>query len=83
MKNTILALTSALALTFVAAPAFATEYYVVMDSTAKKCMVMDTMPTAGHMSLVDSGTSSTGNKSYQSKSDAEAAMGKAVVCKSM
>ena len=57
-------------------PAFAqtaTEFYVVHDTTTKKCMVVDKRPTVTTTTVVD-------GKGYKTKVEAETAMKTVKVC---
>ena len=54
------------------------EYYVVHDTTAKKCMVVNTKPQPG-----GSTTIVTEGKTYVSEADANNAMKTMTICKSM
>ena len=60
----------AFASTTVAESAIAAEFYVVRDSTTKKCTVVDTKPTT---TIVDNGT-------YKTKTEAESGMKTTKVC---
>ena len=60
----------AFASTTVAESAIADEFYVVRDSTTKKCTVVDTKPTT---TIVDNGT-------YKTKTEAESGMKTTKVC---
>ena len=63
----------AFASTTVAESAIAAEFYVVRDSTTKKCTVVDTKPTTTTTTIVDNGT-------YKTKTEAESGMKTAKVC---
>jgi hypothetical protein len=63
----------AFAATTVAETASAAEYYVVRDSTTKKCTVVETKPTATTTTVVDNGI-------YKTKTEAEAGMKTTKVC---
>ena len=77
MKSIVLATTLALASTAAFAQT-AAQYYVVRDATAKKCMVVNTMPQKGGSTTVVSE-----GKTYVSEADANNAMKTMTVCKSM
>jgi len=53
--------------------AIAAEFYVVRDSTTKKCTVVDTKPTTTTTTIVDNGT-------YKTKTEAESGMKTTKVC---
>ena len=74
MKTFITGALTAIALTFVAAPAFADEYYVVQDTATKKCSVVDKKPTVTTMTVIGD------TVVYKTRPEADAAMGKVVVC---
>ena len=77
MKSILLAGALAVASTAAFAQA-ATKYYIVHDTTAKKCMVVNTMPQkGGSTTVVGEG------KTYVSEADANNAMKTMAVCKSM
>lgn len=77
MKSIVLAATLALASSAAFAQT-ATHYYIVRDATAKKCMVVNTMPPkGGSTTIVAEG------KTYVSEADANNAMKTMAVCKSM
>jgi hypothetical protein len=63
----------AFAATTVAESAIAAEFYVVRDSTTKKCTVVDTKPTTTTTTVVDNGT-------YKTKTEAESGMKTTKVC---
>jgi hypothetical protein len=63
----------AFASTTVAESAIAAEFYVVRDSTTKKCTVVDTKPTTTTTTIVDNGT-------YKTKTEAESGMKTTKVC---
>ena len=65
----------AFASTTVAESAIAAEFYVVRDSTTKKCTVVDTKPTTTTTTIVDNGT-------YKTKTEAETGMKSIKVCTS-
>ena len=55
--------------------AMAAEFYVVRDSTTKKCTVVDTKPTTSTVTVVDNGT-------FKTKTEAETGMKSMKVCTS-
>jgi len=57
----------------VAETAMAAEYYVVRDSTTKKCTVVETKPTSSTTVVVDNGV-------YKTKTEAETGMKTTKVC---
>lgn len=61
----------------VPAVAQADEFYVVRDSTTKKCTVVNKKPTVKTTTVVGDGTV------YKTKTEAEGAMKKVKVCESM
>ena len=63
----------AFAATTVAQTAMAAEYYVVRDSTTKKCTVVETKPTSTTTTVVDNGI-------YKTKTEAESGMKTTKVC---
>jgi len=63
----------AFASTTVAESAIAAEFYVVRDSTTKKCTVVDTKPTTTTTTIVDNGT-------FKTKTEAETGMKTMKVC---
>jgi len=63
----------AFAATTVAETAMAAEYYVVRDSTTKKCTVVETKPTSTTTTIVDNGV-------YKTKTEAETGMKTTKVC---
>jgi hypothetical protein len=63
----------AFAATSVAETAMAAEYYVVRDSTTKKCTVVETKPTSSTTVVVDNGI-------YKTKAEAETGMKTTKVC---
>ena len=60
MKKLLMIGTLAFAATTIAQTASAAEFYVVRDSTTKKCTVVDTRPTTTTTAIVD-------NCSYKTK----------------
>ena len=56
----------------------ADEFYVVRDSTTKKCMIVDKKPTTSTTTVV-----SEGGKVYTTKTEAEFAMKTVKVCSEM
>ncbi len=77
MKTKIL-IAAAITASFLA-PAFAAdEYYVVQDTTTKKCTIVDKKPTETNMTVVSpSGTV------YKTRTEAESQMKTIKVCSSM
>ena len=67
------------AIGFLSTPALAqtTEYYVVHDTTAKKCMVVNQKPTGGTTTIVAEG------KVYKTQTEAETAMKTVKICSTM
>jgi hypothetical protein len=65
--------TLAFSATTMAQTASAAEFYVVRDSTTKKCTVVDTRPTITTTTIVDNGT-------YRTKTEAEAGMKTTKAC---
>jgi hypothetical protein len=61
------------AATTVAETAMAAEFYVVRDSTTKKCTVVETKPTSTTTTVVDNGV-------YKTKTEAESGMKTTKVC---
>ena len=56
-----------------AAPALADEYYVVRDTTTKKCTIVDKRPTEKTVTVV-------GNGVYKTRTEAESGMKTVKVC---
>ncbi len=73
MKKFLMIGTLAFAATTIAQTASAAEFYVVRDSTTKKCTVVDTKPTTTTTTIVGTGT-------YKTKTEAEAGMKTTKVC---
>jgi hypothetical protein len=73
LKKLLMIGTLAFAATTIAQTASAAEFYVVRDSTTKKCTVVDTRPTTTTTTIVDNGT-------YKTKTEAEAGMKTTKVC---
>jgi hypothetical protein len=73
LKKLLMIGTLAFAATTIAQTASAAEFYVVRDSTTKKCTVVDTRPTTTTTIIVDNGT-------YKTKTEAEAGMKTTKVC---
>jgi hypothetical protein len=61
------------AATTVAETANAAEFYVVRDSTTKKCTIVDTKPTTTTTTVVDNGT-------FKTRTEAETGMKTMKVC---
>lgn len=55
--------------------AVAAEFYVVRDTTTKKCTVVETKPTTSTVTLVDNGT-------FKTRTEAETGMKTMKVCTS-
>ena len=73
MKKFLMVGVLAFAATAVAETAVAAEFYVVRDSTTKKCTVVDSKPTTTTTTIVDNGT-------YKTKTEAESGMKTTKVC---
>jgi len=73
LKKFLMIGTLAFAATTIAQTASAAEFYVVRDSTTKKCTVVDTKPTTTTTTIVGTGT-------YKTKTEAEAGMKTTKVC---
>jgi hypothetical protein len=56
-----------------ATPALAAEFYVVQDTSTKKCTIVSQRPTVSTTVVVGSGV-------YTTQSEAEAAMKKVAIC---
>jgi LysM repeat protein len=67
---------AAVALTTIAAPAFAQSFYVVQDVKTKKCTVTETKPTSSEVTVVN------GDTVYKTKAEAETGMKTIKVCTS-
>ena len=63
----------AFAASTIAQTAMAAEFYVVRDTTTKKCTVVDTRPTTTTTTVVDNGT-------FKTKTEAETGMKTMKVC---
>ena len=63
------------ALLAAASPALAQTYYVVQDTSTKKCTIVETKPTVSTMVVVGDGTV------YKTRSEAEGAVKTVAVCK--
>jgi hypothetical protein len=63
----------AFAASAIAESAVAAEFYVVRDTTTKKCTVVDTKPTSTTTTVVDNGT-------FKTKTEAETGMKTMKVC---
>lgn len=57
-----------------ATPALAAEFYIVHDTTAKKCLIVEEKPTVETIVIV-------GDQVYTTKDEAETAMKTIKVCK--
>jgi len=74
MKSHLARAIAVCALSFIAAPAFAADFYVVQDTASMKCSVVDAKPTVATMKVIGDA------KSYPTHADADTAMGKATAC---
>ena len=59
-----------------ATPALAAEFYVVQDTTTKRCSIVEQRPTTQTMTIVGPGTA------FTTRSEAEASMKTVKVCES-
>jgi len=75
MKKTLLIGALAFAASTIAQTAMAAEFYVVRDTTTKKCTIVDTKPTTSTVTIVDNGT-------FKTKTEAETGMKTMKVCTS-
>jgi len=75
LKKIMLIGALAFAASAIAQSAVAAEFYVVRDSTTKKCTVVDTKPTTTTTTIVDNGT-------FKTKTEAETGMKTMKVCTS-
>jgi LysM repeat protein len=66
----------AVAMTAVAAPAFAQSFYVVQDVKTKKCTITESKPASSDVTVV------SGDTVYKTKAEAEAGMKTVKVCTS-
>ena len=66
---------AAAALVAAATPALAQTFYVVQDSSTKKCTIVETKPTTKTMVVVGDG------KVYTTRAEADAAVKTITVCK--
>jgi hypothetical protein len=66
---------AAAAIAAVATPALAQTFYVVQDTSTKKCTIVETKPTTQTMVVVGDG------KVYTTRTEAEAAVKTITVCK--
>ena len=73
MRKYLIAGAFAVASTLVAQSVSAAEFYVVRDTTTKKCTVVDTKPTTTTTTIVDNGT-------FKTKTEAETGMKTMKVC---
>ena len=73
LKKTLLIGALAFAASTIAQTAMAAEFYVVRDTTTKKCTVVDTKPTTTTTTIVDNGT-------FKTKTEAEAGIRTMKVC---
>ena len=65
----------AFGLVVLAAPALAQEFYIVQDTSTKKCTIVDKKPTVTTMTVV-----SPAGTVYKSRSEAETGMKTVKVC---
>jgi vancomycin permeability regulator SanA len=72
MKKTSLAI---LAVVAIATPALAAEFYVVQDTSTKRCTIVEQKPTSTTMVVVGDG------KVYATRAEADAAVKTIAVCK--
>ena len=56
-----------------ATPSLAAEFYVVQDTSTKKCTIVDTKPTTTTTTVVDNGT-------FKTRTEAETSMKTMKVC---
>jgi hypothetical protein len=63
------------ALVALATPAFAQSFYIVQDTTTKKCTIVSERPTASTMTVV-----SPAGVTYTTRAEAEAGMKTVKVC---
>ena len=75
MKKFLMIGALAFAAATVAETAMAAEFYVVRDSTTKKCTVVETKPTTTTTTIIDNGV-------YKTKTEAETGMKTMKVCTS-
>ena len=75
MKKIMLIGALAFAAGTIAQTASAAEFYVVRDTTTKKCTVVETKPTTSTVTIVDNGT-------FKTKTEAETGMKTMKVCTS-
>jgi hypothetical protein len=73
LKKTLLIGALAFAASTIAQTAMAAEFYVVRDTTTKKCTVVDTKPTTTTTTVVDNGI-------FKTKTEAETGMKTMKVC---
>jgi hypothetical protein len=73
LKKILMISALAFAAATVAETASAAEFYVVRDSTTKKCTIVDTKPTTTTTTVVDNGT-------FKTKTEAETGMKTMKVC---
>ncbi len=75
MKKFLMVGTLAFAASAMAQSAVAAEFYVVRDTTTKKCTIVDTKPTTTTTTIVDNGT-------FKTRTEAETGMKTMKVCTS-
>ena len=73
MKKFLMIGALAFAATTIAETAMAAEFYVVRDTTTKKCTVVETKPTTTTTTIVDNGI-------FKTKTEAETGMKTTKVC---
>jgi hypothetical protein len=73
LKKILMISALAFAAATVAETASAAEFYVVRDSSTKKCTIVDTKPTTTTTTVVDNGT-------FKTKTEAETGMKTMKVC---
>ena len=69
-------LLTALAIAAFATPALAAEFFVVQDTSTKRCQIVEQRPTSSTTTVVGDG------KVFTSRTEAETAMGSIQVCHS-
>jgi hypothetical protein len=75
LKKFLMVGTLAFAASAMAQSAVAAEFYVVRDTTTKKCTIVDTKPTTTTTTIVDNGT-------FKTRTEAETGMKTMKVCTS-
>jgi hypothetical protein len=69
-------LVAAVGLAAFATPSLAAEFYIVQDTTTKRCTIVEQRPTTQTMTIVGPGTA------YTTRTEAEGAMKTVKVCES-